>query len=932
MNTHLNYFPDFFLNRENINLLFPETMQDLVCLHKMDGEYIYVSPSVKHVLGYTAEELISTFGYALMVTEKLNIDDTETILINADNNYQKYLIRKKDGTHVWFETFARLLTDPSGQPAYLQTTSRLAPHISERSMDKEAPIKQTDNLLHKMTESAPLACYIADEHTNKILHFNTLFCQMWGLMHLKEKMLANELNHDQLLSLIISLLKQPEDFNTIRNLSLHTVNQPATELETDLISGLTYKIYTSQILDDTHQYFATLFTFEDITQRKKSDKKLKSTFDSLAEAQKIARFGNWEFDLQTREIVWSEELFGIYGLPVSTQAPSFEEMLKRIHPEDTDAFIKAVENCMHQGIAYDIDHRIVLPDETARFIHCIGKAVIAPDGIIIGIKGISHEITRQKQTEEQLIKAKELAEHSVKLKEQFLANMSHEIRTPLNGIVGMSHLLSKTALNQEQKQFMEAIKFSADNLMVIINDILDLAKIEAGKMHIEEAPLFVRQIVKNVAGIFGIKTAEKRIQLDIDIDDMVPESLLGDPVRLNQILLNLVGNAVKFTEEGFVKIKVKIDNEWQDQVLLKFDIIDTGIGIPEDKLDYIFEIFTQATNETTRKFGGTGLGLPICKKLIELQKGKIKVTSQLGKGSEFSFIIPYTYKREKLPTPDSKMTMPASEFAPLPENMRILLAEDNEINRLIVLTMLKKWKQIKTQVDVAANGHEVINMLNKQEYDLILMDCQMPDMDGYTATRIIRTQMGTPTSNTPIIAITASALQQDKEKVFESGMDDFIPKPFEQAELFDKILLVASRKTQINTQSLPAFQDTEENFLQEGLFDLTFLRSLAADDVSELNDIITKFIEKLPYDISQMEEALDKKQYKALSGYAHKLKANIKFFGIEKLYIPVEQLEKARQEDEALLDIHALRHHIATMKLTSVKVIAGLKKEIKENV
>jgi signal transduction histidine kinase/CheY-like chemotaxis protein len=574
----------------------------------------------------------------------------------------------------------------------------------------------------------------------------------------------------------------------------------------------------------------------------------------------------------------------------------------------------------------------VLPDDTVRYIHCIGKPVIAHNGNIIGLKGISHEITRQKQTEEQLIKAKELAEHSVKLREQFLANMSHEIRTPLNGIVGMAHLLSKTTLDEEQKQFMEAIKFSADNLMVIINDILDLAKIEAGRMHIEEAQLFVRQIVKNVVGMFSIKTAEKNIQLDIDMDPGIPEVLLGDPVRLNQILLNLVGNAVKFTQEGVVEVKVKMEREFHDQVVLKISVIDTGIGIPEDKLDYIFDIFTQATTETTRKFGGTGLGLPICKKLIELQKGKIKVTSRLGEGSNFTFTIPY--KKEKKAAQIAKDHSPSSEATTLPENMRILLAEDNEINRMIVLTMLKRWKQIKTQVDVAGNGHEVLALLNKQEYDLILMDCQMPDMDGYTVTRIIRKELGVPKSQVPIIAVTASALQQDKEKVFAAGMDDFIPKPFEQNELIDKILSVARRKkqTESDSQTASVLEEEQEPYTEEKLFDLTFLKNIAGDDLAELHDIIEKFIEKFPSDIAQMQQALATKQYKAMASCAHKLKANIKFFGIEKLYPAVEWIEQAGQSEEVYIDFHALAHHVQLICQTSELIIAGLKRELQEKV
>jgi CheY-like chemotaxis protein len=355
--------------------------------------------------------------------------------------------------------------------------------------------------------------------------------------------------------------------------------------------------------------------------------------------------------------------------------------------------------------------------------------------------------------------------------------------------------------------------------------------------------------------------------------------------------------------------------------VLQFSVKDTGIGIAEDKLQYIFESFTQASHDTTRKFGGTGLGLAICKKLVELQKGKIHIKSKLGEGSEFSITVPYKKDKTYTAPVEIESAVPDIEF--LPESIRILLAEDNEINRLILLNMLKRWKLIKTQVDIAANGKEVLQLLEQQTYDLILMDCQMPEMDGYTTTRIIRNELLSPKREIPIIAVTASALQQDKEKVFAAGMDDFIPKPFEQSDLFNKILSVVRR----NPDSVPQLQVKEiPDETPEKLFDLSFLKSIAGDDLHELEEIILKFIEKLPLEIAQMEQAMAERNFKQMGAYAHKIKANVRFFGIEPLFDIMELLEKTGTLSRNQIDIQILQHHIVTVKNISSKVIAELVK------
>ncbi|MEE1899470.1 ATP-binding protein [Flavobacterium rakeshii] len=391
---------------------------------------------------------------------------------------------------------------------------------------------------------------------------------------------------------------------------------------------------------------------------------------------------------------------------------------------------------------------------------------------------IANDITERKAVENELIKAKEVAEKAIFVKDSFMANMSHEIRTPMNAIIGFTDLLARTDLSDKQREFVTNVQTAGDNLLLIINDILDLSKIESGKLVIEHSKFNLKSALKHVYDLLKVKAEQSGLEFNLFLDANMPETVVGDKGRINQILMNLAGNAIKFTEEGDVTISVKKIDETEAGCKLRFSIKDTGIGIEKDKLEAIFDRFTQAEESTTRRFGGTGLGLNIVKQLVELMDGEIGVNSKPGRGSEFYFILDF----EKAGV-DEEIKEQEAEKKPSDSlgKLSVLLCEDNFLNQHLAKNIVKGFG---FDIDIANNGQEGLDMLEKKKYDLILMDLQMPVKDGYQTTTYIRSELK---SSIPIIAITAHSLIGEQQKCFDLGMDAYVSKPFKQEELLDKI-------------------------------------------------------------------------------------------------------------------------------------------------
>ncbi|MFM7016616.1 MAG: response regulator [Bacteroidota bacterium] len=515
---------------------------------------------------------------------------------------------------------------------------------------------------------------------------------------------------------------------------------------------------------------------------------------------------------------------------------------------------------------------------------------------IVNMMGVAIDITNYKISEEELKSTILKTGQSAKSKEEFLANISHEIRTPIHGIISLSQFLNSTALTNEQNKYLELIRKSANTLLVIVNDILDLSKIDAGQMTFENIDFNCRDIIQSSVAAFIPKSNEKGIYIKTTIHNNVPESIIGDPVRLTQVINNILGNAVKFTTLGGIDISVDCFDRSSKYVMLQLRIKDTGIGIPAHKIKTIFNSFSQASLDITRKYGGTGLGLNITKQLVEKQNGSIHVDSALEKGTLFTIKIPYQIST----VVNNPATIESTELNLLTNKIKVLVAEDHDINRFIIEKILKDWNY---EYDFAKNGEDAVAFANKQRYDLILMDIEMPDIDGYKATSLIRSSSGINQA-TPIIAITGHAMNGEREKCIASGMNEYISKPFKSGELQE---LIQKLIVQVKHDSTLK----EDYFMQElstdRCTDMHFLRELSDNNDQFYKDFLIMFLTNTPIAINAIKTAFEQNDWENLKLASHKVKPSFNYVGLKELNSLAAKIEaQAKAHDpENILEMIA---------------------------
>jgi signal transduction histidine kinase/CheY-like chemotaxis protein len=512
-------------------------------------------------------------------------------------------------------------------------------------------------------------------------------------------------------------------------------------------------------------------------------------------------------------------------------------------------------------------------------------ALMAALAALMSFGYISFKFRQQQQLIRRLNISEKKATEAAQLKENFMANMSHEIRTPMNAIIGFTSLLQKKQLDKEAKEYVETIHHSGENLLTIINDVLDLSKIEAGMMRIESVPFNLMKIVDGIETMFSEKLKEKELAFTADVDESVPKWLMGDAVRLNQILVNLVGNSVKFTRKGSILLKVIRKETSAEHINLQFIVRDTGIGMNKEKLTHIFERFNQAEDTITRTYGGSGLGLAIVKDLVELQQGQIEVESKPESGSTFYVTLPYKLAKEMDVAEDYEKHFVSSGI-----KASILVVEDNEINQSLIRHLFNSWN---LSYVLAVNGKEAVEILKHQRFDLILMDIQMPEMDGYTTTQLIRNELQL---HTPVIAMTAHALAGEKEKCISSGMNDYLSKPIREEQLHDMISMyteIPVDKKNPSEQVLPLAAYKYIN--------LQYMKEISAGN-KEYEQVVTEqFLEIIPASLAELQQSFANGNYQLMKRTAHDLKTSVSIMGLTTLLeTTLHEIEYSSDKDEKL--------------------------------
>lgn len=759
-------------------------------------------------------------------------------------------------------------------------------------LKSEKQVRESESLMRKFLNSIPLGILILEKE-GKLYFANDKSVEILGKGLMPDATPEN-------LSKVYSIVRAGtnEIYPSEKLPLVRAINGEKHVLVEDMEvlkepSNIPLRVNATSVVNAEGEVEYAISLFEDITDLQEANKKIKESEEKFYKAFAISPVAFAISDVETGKYIEVNDSFA------HLTGYSREDIIGKSSVEvgitvDMKSREKILQNIRQYGTIKNAE--LTIRNKDGRLIDMLTSAETL---LLRGRKctlSINYDITTLKESERRLIEANKLAEESAQLKEAFLANMSHEIRTPMNAIVGFTELLLKKNLDEEERDYVETIKNSGENLLRIINDVLDISKIESGVMMFEESPISIRELFHSLRSMLLPKATEKKLDLSFEYPASLPDTILGDPTRLTQIIINLVGNALKFTEKGIVVVLARVLSEEANRYIIEFSVKDTGVGIPEDKLKYIFERFRQAEAFTTRHYGGTGLGLSIAKQLIEMQGGQINVKSKEGIGSEFIFSLPF----KKADIAKKKNIKSANKSNPQElSKLNILMAEDNLINIKFIQSLFKEYK---IQADVARNGKEAIEKFVQKKYDLVLMDIEMPEMNGYETTSIIRKKFK---SEIPIIAMTANAMAGERDKCIKMGMDDYISKPIKAETLFEKMHNATFEKNSSRNRGK--------------VTNLTFLVTTMNGHKEAIREKIGVFIEQNPQDMDLLQHAIATENYIAIKNCAYKIKTAASLMGITEMHNVLNEVEQLAASGTNIAKIKALSYEATELNEQAMK-------------
>ena len=851
-----------------------ESANDIIFKTDLKGNFTFVNPAAENKTGYLNNELIGMHFMTVIRDDHRNriqqtyIDQYQSQL---KTSYSEFPFISKSGNEIWVGQNVQPIFDAENSIIGFTAISR---DITERIKSQEQ-LHLVNTRFESIVNNLDIGLVL--ENTNrKTIMANQRFCTLFNYEMDPNEMIGFDCFKylENAEDFFLNGRKQIEIFNSfvdekITKLAHQVSLSDGRFLECDYIPLFVDSIYSGH-----------LWKYTDVSER--------------INAQRILIQNEEKYRLIIQNMNLGLLVVDNDGIVVDSN-PSFSDMTGYTSeeligksaaaifiPESKEETLENIIDLRKKGIssAYELN----LKNKSGENIWMLisGSPIFDANNNINGSIGIHLDITERKEQMIGLMLARKKAEELAYSKEIFLANMSHEIRTPMNAVIGMARLLEEMPMSAKQTAYIEAIKISSENLLVIINDILDFSKIDLGKLELEESNFNFFSFIRNIMIQFEVKAREKNLLFKNQIDSDISEFFVSDPGRLAQIISNLISNSIKFTHEGGVELNCVLIRESPESQVLRISVSDTGIGIEQENKELIFESFMQEHSSINRKYGGTGLGLSISRQLLKLFKSDMTVITEKGKGSAFSFEVELKKGFLNSAIASSEKIIDTSVL----KDKSVLLAEDNKTNQLLARVILEKFGIIVT---IANNGYEAIELLLDNDYDIILMDLQMPLIDGLSATKIIRSKLR---SNIPVIALTANAILGDKEKCIAAGMDDYISKPFDRNELAQKMLrLIIKKSSKLEPMAIT-------NKYIDPIYDLNRLRAQASHDEAFVLKLLELFCELINETIQNIDEAIASKKLNLVKDYAHKIKASIDLLDITELKSKVREIEDPKNDTE----------------------------------